>query len=70
MTFEDFSRMALELVTLRPEEVVMAAAHAYDLRGAQRIWIRTEKVERVKKVKKEFDVFLGTWAFCRMSLHC
>lgn len=41
------------------EEVVMAAAHAYDLRGAQRIWIRTEKVERVKKVKKEFDVFSG-----------
>lgn len=32
---------ALELVKLKPEEVVMVAAHAYDLRGAQKCGMKT-----------------------------
>lgn len=57
---------ALELVKLQPEEVVMVAAHAYDLRGAQRCGMKTIYIHRwtddidedMKKVETEFDVFL------------
>ncbi|KAH7316869.1 HAD-like domain-containing protein [Stachybotrys elegans] len=57
---------ALDLVKLRPEEVVMVAAHAYDLRGAQRCGMKTVYIHRwtddvdedMDKVKAEFDVFL------------
>jgi 2-haloacid dehalogenase len=56
----------LELVKLRPEEVVLVAAHAYDLRGAQKCGLRTVYVHRwtddidedMGVVKSEFDVFL------------
>ena len=56
----------LELVQLGPDEVVMVAAHAYDLRGAQKCGMRTIYVHRwtddtdedMEKVKGEFDVFL------------
>ncbi|KAJ5420278.1 hypothetical protein N7465_002797 [Penicillium sp. CMV-2018d] len=56
----------LELVKLRPEEVVLVAAHAYDLRGAQKCGLRTVYVHRwtddidedMELVKTEFDVFL------------
>lgn len=56
----------LELVKLKPEEVVLVAAHAYDLRGAQQVGIRTIYVRRwtddidedMKIVRGEFDAFL------------
>lgn len=56
----------LELVKLRPEEVVFVAAHAYDLRGAQKCGLRTVYIYRwtddidedMELVKTEFDVFL------------
>ncbi|KPM42137.1 hypothetical protein AK830_g4418 [Neonectria ditissima] len=55
---------ALQLVKLKPEEVVMVAAHAYDLRGAQKCGFKTVYIHRwtddvdedMTKVDKEFDV--------------
>ncbi|OHE98618.1 haloacid dehalogenase [Colletotrichum orchidophilum] len=57
---------ALQLVKLKPEEVVLVAAHAYDLRGAQQVGLRTIYVHRwtddvdedMGQVRSEFDVFL------------
>ena len=57
---------ALALIKLKPEEVVLVAAHAYDLRGAQKVGMRTVYVRRwtddvdedMEKVKNEFDAFL------------
>jgi 2-haloacid dehalogenase len=57
---------ALHLVKLQPEEVVLVAAHAYDLRGAQNVGLRTIYVHRwtddidedMEKVKTEFDFYL------------
>ena len=57
---------ALDFVKLKPEEVVLVAAHAYDLRGAQAVGIRGIYVHRwtddidedMEKVKGEFDEFL------------
>ncbi|KAF2420588.1 HAD-like protein [Tothia fuscella] len=57
---------ALELIKLGPDEVAMVAAHAYDLRGAQKCGMRTIYINRwtddtdedMDKVKTEFDVFL------------
>lgn len=37
---------ALELLKLRPEECVTVAAHAYDLRGAKAVGIKTAYVRR------------------------
>ncbi|KZL85263.1 haloacid type ii [Colletotrichum incanum] len=62
----DAYNKALELVKLRPEEVVLVAAHAYDLRGAQKVGLKTVYVHRwtddvdedMDKVKLEFDAFL------------
>lgn len=59
---------ALELVKLKPEEVVLVAAHAYDLRGAQSVGLRTVYIHRwtddidedMEKVKTEFDAFLDS----------
>ncbi|CZR67690.1 related to hydrolase (HAD superfamily) [Phialocephala subalpina] len=59
-------KRGLELVQLGPDEVVMVAAHAYDLRGAQKCGLRTAYIHRwsddtdedMEKVKTEFDVFL------------
>lgn len=56
----------LDLVKLKPEEVVLVAAHAYDLRGAQQLGIRTIYVHRwtddinedMAIVRGEFDAFL------------
>lgn len=56
----------LELVKLQPDEVVLVAAHAYDLRGAQKVGMRTIYVHRwtddidedMDIVRGEFDVFL------------
>ncbi|KAI9926973.1 hypothetical protein ASPWEDRAFT_46437 [Aspergillus wentii DTO 134E9] len=57
---------ALQLVKLQPEEVVMVAAHAYDLRAAKKAGMKTVYIYRwtddidedMEEVKKEFDVFL------------
>ena len=57
---------ALELVKLKPEEVVLVAAHAYDLRGAKKCGMRTVYIQRwtddidedMNKVKEEFPFFL------------
>lgn len=57
---------ALNLVGLRPSEVVMVAAHAYDLRGAQKCGMKTVYIHRwtddldedMEKVRTEFDAFL------------
>ncbi|KAJ5602264.1 HAD-like domain-containing protein [Penicillium lagena] len=59
-------KKALQLVKLQPEEVVLVAAHAYDLRGAQSVGMKTIYIHRwtddidedMEKVRKEFDVFL------------
>ncbi|RAH82227.1 HAD-like protein [Aspergillus japonicus CBS 114.51] len=59
-------RRGLELVQLRPEEVVLVAAHAYDLRGAQTVGMRTVYIHRwtddvdedMGRVRGEFDAFL------------
>ncbi|KAK3315449.1 HAD-like domain-containing protein [Apodospora peruviana] len=56
----------LELVKLQPEEVVLVAAHAYDLRGAKECGMKTIYVHRwtddvdedMDTVRGEFDVFL------------
>lgn len=57
---------ALQLVKRRPEEVVLVAAHAYDLRGAQNVGLRTIYIHRwtddidedMEKVRTEFDFYL------------
>ncbi|KAJ5929923.1 haloacid dehalogenase [Penicillium verhagenii] len=62
----DAYRKALELVQHCPEEVVMVAAHAYDLRAAKKIGMRTIYIHRwtddidedMNQVKVEFDFFL------------
>ncbi|KAK1963499.1 haloacid dehalogenase [Colletotrichum sublineola] len=62
----DAYNKALELVQLKPEEVVLVAAHAYDLRGAKKVGLKTVYVHRwtddvdedMEKIKSEFDAFL------------
>lgn len=57
---------ALELVRVKPEEVVMVAAHAYDLRGAKAVGMKTVYIRRwtddidedMDKVREEMDYFL------------
>ena len=68
---ESYERV-LDFVEVRPEESVMVAAHAYDVRGAKAVGMRTVYVrrwtddvdemgdeERVRVVKGENDAFLG-----------
>ncbi|KAJ5388565.1 hypothetical protein N7509_011106 [Penicillium cosmopolitanum] len=58
---------ALDLVKLRPEEVVLVAAHAYDLRGAQSVGLKTVYIQRwtddldedMDNVRTEFDGFIN-----------
>jgi 2-haloacid dehalogenase len=58
----------LQLVKLQPQEVVLVAAHAYDLRGAKTCGMRTVYVHRwtddidenMEEVKTEFDAFLDS----------
>ncbi|KAJ3541381.1 hypothetical protein NM208_g4637 [Fusarium decemcellulare] len=62
----DAYKKALQLVKLGPDEVVMVAAHAYDLRAAKKCGMKTVYIHRwtddvdedMEKVKQEFDVFL------------
>ncbi|KAJ5872389.1 Haloacid dehalogenase type II [Penicillium soppii] len=59
-------QVGLQLVKLQPEEVVLVAAHAYDLRGAKKCGLRTVYVHRwtddidenMDEVRGEFDAFL------------
>ena len=59
-------RKALQLVRAKPEECVLVAAHAYDVRGAKEAGMRTVYVHRwtddiredMEVVKGENDVFL------------
>ncbi|KAI1374055.1 HAD-like protein [Hypoxylon crocopeplum] len=58
---------ALGLVRVRPEEAVMVAAHAYDLRAARKLGMNTvyvyrwtdDRSEDMVVVRGENDVFLG-----------
>lgn len=58
---------AMSLVRVRPEEAVMVAAHAYDLRAAKRLGFKTiyvyrwtdDRSENMDVVRRENDVFLG-----------
>ncbi|KAK0621995.1 haloacid dehalogenase [Bombardia bombarda] len=62
----DAYNKALDLVKLRPDEVVLVAAHAYDLRGAKACGMKTVYIHRwtddvdedMAEVEGEFDVFL------------
>lgn len=66
---------ALELVGAKPEESIMIAAHAYDLRAAKGVGMRTVYIQRttedqhedMDQVRKDVDLFIdgrdGT-AFC------
>ncbi|OLN85835.1 (S)-2-haloacid dehalogenase 1 [Colletotrichum chlorophyti] len=64
----DAYNKALQLVKHKPEEVVLVAAHAYDLRGAQKVGLKTVYIHRwtddidedMDKVKTEFDFFLAS----------
>lgn len=66
----DAYEIALQLVKLQPDEVVMVAAHAYDLRGAQKAGMKTIYIHRwtddidenMGQVKTEFDAFLEDMA--------
>ncbi|PWY92566.1 haloacid dehalogenase [Aspergillus heteromorphus CBS 117.55] len=59
-------RKALELLQIAPEEAVMVAAHAYDLRAAKRVGMRTVYIRRETEdldedmdvVREGVDVFL------------
>ncbi|KAI0383685.1 HAD-like protein [Hypomontagnella monticulosa] len=58
---------AMNLVKVRPEEAVMVAAHAYDLRAAKRLGLKTvyvyrwtdDRSEDMDVVRRENDAFLG-----------
>lgn len=58
--------MVLEFLKLSPEECVMVAAHAYDLRGAKAVGMKTVYVRRwtddvredQQLVRKENDAYL------------
>lgn len=62
----DAYRKGLEFIQRKPEEVVMVAAHAYDLRGAKQVGMKTIYIRRwtddinedMDKVREEFDIFL------------
>ncbi|OTA69495.1 (S)-2-haloacid dehalogenase IVA, partial [Hypoxylon sp. EC38] len=57
---------AMSLVRVRPEEAVMVAAHAYDLRAARKVGMKTvyvyrwtdDRSEDMDAVKRENDMFL------------
>ncbi|KAH9229666.1 hypothetical protein K456DRAFT_1752518 [Colletotrichum gloeosporioides 23] len=59
-------RKALDLIDAKAEEVLMVAAHAYDLRAAKEVGMKTIYIHRwtddidedMVEVKNEFDVFL------------
>jgi 2-haloalkanoic acid dehalogenase type II len=59
-------QMAMELVKVTPQECVMVAAHAYDLRAAKAVGMKTVYIRRwtedtqedMQEIKKENDDFL------------
>jgi 2-haloacid dehalogenase len=59
----------LQLVKLQPAEVVLVAAHAYDLRGARNVGMKTiyihrwtDDIDEDMDSVKEFAVFLENMA--------
>ncbi|KAF6827234.1 haloacid dehalogenase [Colletotrichum plurivorum] len=72
----DAYRKALELVRLRPEEVVMVAAHVYDLRAAREVGMKTIYIHRwtddvdedMERVRGEFDAFLEDMKDLRLAI--
>ncbi|OKL55536.1 hypothetical protein UA08_09193 [Talaromyces atroroseus] len=64
----DFYTSALSLTGYRPEETAMVAAHAYDLRAAGKLGIRTVYISRwtedthedLRQVYQDVDGFLGS----------
>lgn len=62
-------RKALSLVNVKPENAVMVAAHAYDVRAAKRLGMKTiyirrwteDTAEDFGQLKGEFDRFVGTF---------
>ncbi|OTB07542.1 hypothetical protein M426DRAFT_317848 [Hypoxylon sp. CI-4A] len=67
---------AMGLVRVRPEEAVMVAAHAYDLRAARQLGMRTvyvyrwtdDRSEVMDEVRRENDVFLDESDSCMQGL--
>ncbi|EJU00169.1 haloacid dehalogenase [Dacryopinax primogenitus] len=61
----DIYLKALDLLAIAPEQALMVAAHAYDLRAAARVGIRTAYIQRatedpqedMDKVRGEVDLF-------------
>lgn len=59
-------RKVLQLIDAQPHEVIKVAAHAWDLRGAKEVGIKTVYIRRwtddieedMEALKEEFDVFL------------
>ena len=59
-------RKALDLMQIRPVDAVMVAAHAYDLRAAKEVGLKTVYVKRwsedfhedMEKVESEVDIFI------------
>jgi 2-haloalkanoic acid dehalogenase type II len=53
-------RKTLELVNVKPEESVMIAAHAYDLRGGKKAGMRTVYIHRwTDDIKEDMEVVKG-----------
>ncbi|KAM0721128.1 hypothetical protein Q7P37_003414 [Cladosporium fusiforme] len=50
---------ALDLLKVKPEECVMVAAHAYDLRAARKVGMRTVYIQRWTEDLKEFTETRG-----------
>ncbi|KZT52738.1 HAD-like protein [Calocera cornea HHB12733] len=62
----DMYRRALELLAIEPEQALMVAAHAYDLRAAAKVGMKTVYIHRptedpqedMSKVREDVDLFL------------
>ena len=60
-------KKAISLVRVEPQEALMVAAHAYDLRAAQKVGMKTVYVRRwtedtmedMPQVRRDFDLFIG-----------
>ncbi|KAH8697456.1 haloacid dehalogenase [Talaromyces proteolyticus] len=64
----EFYALALKLTGYRPEETAMVAAHAYDLRAAQRLGMKTVYISRwtedtqldLRQVYEDVDGYIGS----------
>lgn len=68
-------KKAMKLVDVAPEESLMVAAHAYDLRAAKKVGVQTVYVRRwtedtkqdMRKVEEDVDLFLGKVDGCGLG---